>query len=103
MRISDWSSDVGSSDLRLSIERSLDPLRARVTELQLQEQAARLSIEQFSEQLDSRQVDRAALHRDIEAQSPTWRISRSEARRVGKEGVSTCRSRGSPYHEKKKK
>src|SRR3546814_19650118 len=28
---------------------------------------------------------------------------RSEERRVGKEGVSTCRSRGSPYHEKKKK
>src|SRR3546814_14201015 len=28
---------------------------------------------------------------------------RSEERRVGKEGVSTCRARGSPYHEKKKK
>src|SRR3546814_11882928 len=28
--------------------------------------------------------------------------TRSEERRVGKECVSTCRSRGSPYHEKKK-
>src|SRR3546814_18885500 len=28
---------------------------------------------------------------------------RSEERRVGKECVSTCRSRGSPYHLKKKK
>src|SRR3546814_17101095 len=28
---------------------------------------------------------------------------RSEERRVGKEGVSTCRSRWSPYHEKKNK
>src|SRR3546814_11875298 len=28
---------------------------------------------------------------------------RSEERRVGKECVSTCRSRGSPYHETKKK
>src|SRR3546814_19480472 len=28
---------------------------------------------------------------------------RSEERRVGKEGVSTCRSRWSPYHSKKKK
>src|SRR3546814_19201244 len=28
---------------------------------------------------------------------------RSEERRVGKECVSTCRSRGSPYHYKKKK
>src|SRR3546814_15529978 len=29
--------------------------------------------------------------------------SRSAERRVGKECVSTCRSRGSPYHSKKKK
>src|SRR3546814_12086937 len=29
--------------------------------------------------------------------------TRSEERRVGKECVSTCRSRWSPYHEKKKK
>src|SRR3546814_20576145 len=28
-------------------------------------------------------------------------LVRSEERRVGKECVSTCRSRGSPYHEKK--
>src|SRR3546814_12670316 len=27
--------------------------------------------------------------------------ARSEERRVGKEGVSTCRSRWAPYHEKK--
>src|SRR3546814_17196438 len=31
------------------------------------------------------------------------KLSRSEERRVGKECVSTCRSRGSPYHKKKKK
>src|SRR3546814_14690567 len=30
-------------------------------------------------------------------------INRSEERRVGKECVSTCRSRWSPYHSKKKK
>src|SRR3546814_12146475 len=30
-------------------------------------------------------------------------IQRSEERRVGKEGVSTCRSRWAPDHEKKKK
>src|SRR3546814_18624677 len=29
-------------------------------------------------------------------------FGRSEERRVGKECVSTCRSRGSPYHSKKK-
>src|SRR3546814_12441986 len=31
-----------------------------------------------------------------------WRVARSEERRVGKECVSTCRSRWSPYHEKNK-
>src|SRR3546814_13938386 len=32
----------------------------------------------------------------------TERVLRSEERRVGKECVSTCRSRGSRYHSKKK-
>src|SRR3546814_13343948 len=32
-----------------------------------------------------------------------YHLGRSEERRVGKECVSTCRSRWSPYHEKKKK
>src|SRR3546814_12655487 len=31
------------------------------------------------------------------------RLARSEERRVGKECVSTCRSRGAQYHKKKKK
>src|SRR3546814_13080421 len=35
--------------------------------------------------------------------SPPPCSCRSEERRVGKECVSTCRSRWSPYHEKKKK
>src|SRR3546814_12233649 len=34
---------------------------------------------------------------------PSQRTPRSEERRVGKECVSTCRSRWSPYHYKKKK
>src|SRR3546814_14960023 len=29
---------------------------------------------------------------------PAWQLFRSEERRVGKECVSTCRSRWSPYH-----
>src|SRR3546814_19029898 len=29
-------------------------------------------------------------------------VQRSAERRVGQEGVSTCRSRGAPYHKKKK-
>src|SRR3546814_13079160 len=33
--------------------------------------------------------------------APSYRRPRSEERRVGKECVSTCRSRWSPYHSKK--
>src|SRR3546814_6832532 len=71
MRISDWSSDVCSSDL---------------TESQIHRAAAKIAD----------QVERW-----------WWRVPsipapmlghRSEERRVGKECVSTCRSRWSPYH-----
>src|SRR3546814_21011099 len=39
----------------------------------------------------------------IPCNSPCHRPLRSEERRVGTECVSTCRSRWSPYHSKKKK
>src|SRR3546814_12446949 len=38
----------------------------------------------------------------LPSQKLSRRPSRSEERSVGKECVSTCRSRGWPYHEKKK-
>src|SRR3546814_13464517 len=45
----------------------------------------------------------AARETNAFAQERWWRLSRrSEERRVGKECVSTCRSRWSPYHSKKK-
>lgn len=46
---------------RLGAERSLQPLRDRITEYQLKEQAARLAQEQFAEQLSAAQVDEEAL------------------------------------------
>src|SRR3546814_9898510 len=65
MRISDWSSDVCSSDLLLGAEeiQTIFPFRAQVNQL-------------------FHQVN----------------TGRSEERRVGKECVSTCRSRWSPYN-----
>jgi len=48
-------------DQRLAAERSLQPLRDRITECQLKEQAARLNQEQFSEQLTGAGVDEEAL------------------------------------------
>ncbi|BCF96879.1 chromosome partition protein Smc [Paraburkholderia sp. PGU19] len=50
-----------SDELRLTTERSLQPLRDRITELQLKEQAARLNAEQFIEQLTAAGVDEADL------------------------------------------
>src|SRR3546814_15896753 len=45
--------------------------------------------------LDADPADAGAVHAGLDG--------RSEERRVGKEGVSTCRSRWSAYHTKKKK
>src|SRR3546814_12914791 len=41
--------------------------------------------------------------RNPRLQLPSFSWVRSEERRVGKEGVRTCRYRWSPYHKKKKK
>jgi len=54
-------------DQRLEFERSLDPLRERITKLQLEEQAAQLGGAQFMEQLTAAQVDLDALAQSIEA------------------------------------
>src|SRR3546814_2274237 len=101
LRISDWSSDVCSSDLAAGgfarraaraavaadgyqlfhlthIQRALDdPLRQRLGQW-MPDQRSRLAGSEL------------AVH-----------DHRSEERRVGKECVSTCRSRWSPYHYKK--
>lgn len=50
-----------SDEERLAAERGLQPLRDRITELQLKEQAARLNREQFVEQLVTAEVDEEAL------------------------------------------
>ena len=50
-----------ADEQRLAAERSLQPLRDKITELQLKEQAARLNREQYVEQLVAAGVDEAAL------------------------------------------
>jgi chromosome segregation protein len=55
-----------ADEQRLEFERSLDPLRERITKLQLEEQAAQLGGAQFLEQLTAAQVDLEALARSIE-------------------------------------
>ncbi len=51
----------GSDERRLQLERELDPMRQRITDLQLKEQAARLGCEQYQQLLDDAQADVEAL------------------------------------------
>ena len=50
-----------SDERRLSLERELDPLRQRITEFQLKEQAARLGFEQYEQLLADSKADMDAL------------------------------------------
>src|SRR3546814_1500519 len=111
MRISDWSSDVCSSDLPRGdggIEaRSADD-RARPHPLQPHRNAVVLSDPLHAGAPDPHGGARGArgkrassagrgIRGDVIHHHPSLR-ARSEERRVGKEWVSTCRSRWSPYH-----
>ncbi len=54
-----------SDERRMQLERELDPLRARITEFQLKEQAARLGFEQYETLLADAKADMAALEQSI--------------------------------------
>src|SRR3546814_15247922 len=92
MRISDWSSDVCSSDLIGDVltNNVLLPL------LQIAQPQHIAFLEHPAAQPHAAQQHRGAVAVD------DLGAARSEERRVGKECVSTCRSRWSPYHYKKK-
>jgi chromosome segregation protein len=55
-----------SDERRLQLERELDPLRQRITDFQLKEQAARLGFEQYAQLLTDAQADLEAVARSIE-------------------------------------
>ena len=55
-----------SDERRLQLERELDPLRQRITEMQLKEQAARLGLEQYSQQLADANADLEAVAKSIQ-------------------------------------
>ncbi|WHZ11718.1 MAG: Chromosome partition protein smc [Burkholderiaceae bacterium] len=54
-----------SDESRLQLERALDPLRQRITDLQLKEQAARLGAEQYAQLLADAEADLEAIERSI--------------------------------------
>src|SRR3546814_12716817 len=105
MRISDWSSDVCSSDL-LDFERFEEIARLDVGEVLGEGHAAfepgpNLGdvVLEPAQRRDLALIDDDILARDARLQRlAEHALGRSEERRVGKEGVSPCRSRWSTYH-----
>ncbi len=78
----------GADEERMQQEHALEPLRARITELQLEEQAARLAEAQFTEQLNNREVDRETLARELAAMPDEWRRAnwlQSEVGRISRQ------------------
>src|SRR3546814_4397716 len=88
MRISDWSSDVCSSDLRF--RRPLGQ-QAHFRRNHAEACSSIAGPSRFHASIERQQVG-------LESERIKGGDDRSEERRVGKECVSTCRSRWSPYH-----
>src|SRR3546814_13422933 len=92
MRISDWSSDVCSSDLTRNPQRNV-PIGL----------IASLGICTVFYLLVSAGAIGSLGAQPVRGIGGEVLMPRSEERRVGKECVSTCRSRWSPYHSQKTK
>src|SRR3546814_1753920 len=104
MRISDWSSDVCSSDLACG---ALADIVAYFRGIGI-EVTPRITL-RFADRAIVRSAERASVHGYFDGQQAEitfyrksqvrpWGLPRSEARRVGKECVSPCRSRWSQMH-----
>src|SRR3546814_5540804 len=100
MRISDWSSDVCSSDL---VQR-FNPIRFRHGPRRFRQLPFYHCRGRFSSQIQRGNTmhDRTLCVKRPEVSHAGFASlatpTRSEERRVGKECVSTCSSRWSPYH-----
>src|SRR3546814_8424026 len=102
IRISDWSSDVCSSDLIDEPTLSIDDLMQYIPGPDFPTYGI---INGSSGIIEAYRTGRGRIlvraKAEIETESngrETIIVHRSEERRVGKECVSTCRSRWSPYH-----
>src|SRR3546814_15961802 len=105
MRISDWSSDVCSSDLERDVRKGAGPGRRTVQGAD--ERAARPAIRPACRGHRPGRLRQAARHSGgsgeaMPGRQRRRRKARSEGRREGKEWLSTGRSRLSPDHYKKK-
>src|SRR3546814_14261959 len=113
MRISDWSSDVCSSDLHVDVDRPAPDVHVALPGGILQFFAGGDllgMLEQVAQdlELDGTEVDITTTAADPIGDQVHLEVgkvhdarpapARSAERRVGKEGVSTCRARWSAYH-----
>src|SRR3546814_1425395 len=88
MRISDWSSDVCSSDLIAALRQRFPAIEGpRHDDICYATQNRQDAVRQLAVQCDL-----------VLVVGSVNSSNRSEERRVGTECVSTCRSRWSPYH-----
>src|SRR3546814_15926073 len=102
MRISDWSSDVCSSDLTVRV--MIDNLQERIYtfEIVTYDNDGNKSVpsigngESYGDNYQNSRLPRLVMSALYFEDTDT--LERSEERRVGKEGVSTCRSRWSADH-----
>src|SRR3546814_14451601 len=111
MRISDWSSDVCSSDLIVPLDPVLD--RERLAGVRQEPDRLGMGVQDCADRLSHfccirryERVSHSALQALVDLlQAGLQKLIakvlvrfRSEERRVGKECVSKCRTRWSPYH-----
>src|SRR3546814_16030215 len=101
MRISDWSSDVCSSGLRIAYNLFAQKAGEELSDYErwvaMTEPGAGSAFFRMNGAGENLTWSAADFENFLEPR-PDLARTRSEERRVGKECVSTCRSRGSPDH-----
>src|SRR3546814_16149165 len=98
MRISDWSSDVCSSDLAYHSFQFHSCNNPDITHLDKIVQSTIRSVQAVDSISPTLQLKKRTRVLDDQSYGEHQLLVRSEERRVGKECVSKCRSRWSPYH-----
>src|SRR3546814_20116932 len=101
MRISDWSSDVCSSDRHLvehfPVLTAGPTLRVETANWKFTLKVGPRPVKAWNWS-EFNALPKTKMTRDIHCVTSWSKLDRSEERRVGKESVSKCRSRWSPSH-----